>query len=144
MTDKLVVNAHWSFWAIATVALIWNVMGSINFVWQMNADTLAALPESQRAMIEGRSAWATGAFAVAVFSGALGSLLLLLRKPQAYYFLIASFLAMVIKMAAYLNKAGSTIRLSPSELTMFILMPLVVAVFLIGYSRHAERKGWVS
>lgn len=144
MTDKLVVNVHWSFWAIGVVALIWNVMGSINFVWQMNADTLAALPESQRAMIEARPAWATGAFAVAVFGGALGSLLLLLRKPQAYYFFIASFLAMVMKMAAYLNKLGSTIHLSPSEITLFILMPLVVAAFLIGYSRYAERKGWIS
>lgn len=144
MTDKLIVNVHWSFWAIGAVALIWNVMGSINFVWQMNTDTLAALPESQRAMIEGRPTWATGAFAVAVFTGALGSLLLLLRKPHAYYFFIASFLVMVMKMASYLNKAGSTIPLSPSEITMYILMPLVVAAFLIWYSRYAGRKGWVN
>ena len=62
-------GVHWSFWVIGAVTLIYNVAGVINFFAQMNADTVAAMPEPYRAIIEDRPAWATGAFAVAVFGG---------------------------------------------------------------------------
>jgi hypothetical protein len=144
MNDKTVVGVHWSFWAIGAVALIWNVMGVINFLVQMNPDVLASYPESHRAIIEGRPAWATGGFAIAVIGGALGCLLLLLRKSAAYYLFIASLLGTIVTMTHTLGIASSTIDFSPFEILMMILMPLVVAAFLIWYSNQARRKGWVS
>jgi len=102
------------------------------------------MPEAQRAIVEGRPAWATGAFALAVIGGSLGSFLLLLRKSAAYYLFIASLLGMIVHMIPYLGMAGSTIDFGPFEIAMYILMPLVVAVFLIWYSRHAKSKGWIS
>ncbi len=144
MNDETVGGVHWSFWAIGAVTLIWNVMGVINFFVQMNADGLASLPESHRAIVVGRPAWATGAFAIAVFGGALGCLLLLLRKPAAYYLFIASLLGVIVQLIHTLGIASSTIGFSPFEISMIILMPLVVAAFLIWYSKWAERKGWIS
>lgn len=96
MSTKTVSAVHWSFWAISTVALIWNVMGSINFLMQMNAAALTLFYESHRAIIEGRPAWVTVGFAIAVFGGALGCLLLLLRKSAAYYLFIASLLGIIV------------------------------------------------
>jgi hypothetical protein len=144
MNDETTGGVHWSFWAIGAVALIWNVMGVINYIWQMNADALASFPESHRAIIEGRPAWATGGFAVAVFGGALGCLLLLLRKSAAYYLFVASLLGVIVTMIHTLGIASSTIDFSPFEILMMILMPLVVAVFLIWYSKQAGSKGWIS
>ncbi len=144
MRDKTVIGVHWSFWAIGAVALIWNAMGSINYFVQMNPDVLATYPESERAIVEGRPAWATGAFAIAVFGGALGSLLLLLRKSAAYYLFIASLLGVIVTMIHTVGLAVSTIDFSPFEIAGVILMPLVVAAFLIWYSKHAESKGWIS
>lgn len=143
MNDET-VGVHWSFWVIGAVALIWNVMGAMNFFMQMNADALASLPESHRAIIQGRPAWATGAFAIAVFGGALGCLLLLLRKSAAYYLFIASLLGVIVQLVHTLGITGSTTGFSPVEIVMIILMPLVVAAFLIWYSKQAERKGWIS
>ena len=71
MKDESIGGVHWSFWIIGAVALIWNVMGVINFFGQMNADALAAMPKAQRAIIEGRPAWATRAFAIAVLAARL-------------------------------------------------------------------------
>ena len=142
MNDKSVGGVHWSFWVIGAVALIWNVMGVINFFMQMNADVVAAMPETHRAIIEGRPAWATGGFAIAVFGGALGCLLLLLRKSAAFYLFIASLLGVIVTMTHTLGIASSTIDFSPFEILMMILMPLVVAAFLIWYSKRAESKGW--
>jgi hypothetical protein len=144
MNDETVGGVHWSFWAIGAVALIWNVMGVINFFVQMNADALAAMPESHRAIVEGRPAWATGGFAIAVFGGALGCLLLLLRKSAAYYLFIASLLGVIVQLIHTLGIASSTIDFSPFDILMIILMPLVVAEFLIWYSKQAESKGWIS
>ena len=143
MNDETIGRVHWSFWAIGAVTLIWNVMGVINFFMQMNADALASFPESHRAIVESRPAWATGAFAMAVFGGALGCLLLLLRKSAAYHLFIASLLGVIVQLIHTLGIASSTIDFSPFEISMIILMPLVVAAFLIWYSKWAESKGWI-
>jgi hypothetical protein len=144
MKDETDGGVHWSFWVIGAVALIWNVMGGINFIVQMNADMVASMPETHRAIIEGRPAWATGAFALAVFGGALGCLVLLLSKSAAYYLFVASLLGVIVTIIHTLGIAGSTIDFGPFEILMMILMPLVVAVFLIWYSKQAETKGWIS
>jgi hypothetical protein len=141
MNDEDVGGVHWSFWAIGAAALIWNLMGVINFLMQMNADVLAAMPESHRAIIEGRPAWATGGFAIAVFGGALGCLLLLFRKSAAYYLFIASLLGVIVTMT---HTLGVGIDFGLGEILGIILMPVVVAAFLIWYSKQAESKGWIS
>ncbi len=141
MDDENVSNVHWSFWAVGIVALIWNVLGVINFFAQMNPDVLAAYRESERAIVEGRPAWATGAFAIAVFGGALGALLLLLRKSAASYLFMASLLGVILTM---IHTLGVGIEFGLGEILGIILMPLAVAAFLIGYSKHAESKGWIS
>ena len=102
MNNENIGGVHRSFWAIGAVALIWNVMGCINFFMQMNPDALADYPEAARSLVEGRPGWATGAFAIAVFGGALGCLLLLLRKSAAYYLFIASLLGVIVTMTVML------------------------------------------
>jgi hypothetical protein len=138
MNNENVGGVHRSFWAIGAVALIWNVMGCINFFMQMNPDALADYPEAARSLVEGRPGWATGAFAIAVFGGALGCLLLLLRKSAAYYVFIASLLGVIVTNIHTFGIAGST------EIWVGSLMSLVVAAFLIWYSKQAVSKGWIS
>ncbi len=141
MNDKTVAGVHWSFWVIGAVALIWNVMGAVNFFMQMDPDILAAYRESERAIIESRPAWATAGFAIAVFGGALGCLLLLLRKSAAFYVFIASLLGVIV---ARTHSLGVGTDFGLGEILGIILMPLVVAAFLIWYSKWAENKGWIS
>jgi len=141
MNNKNGNAVHWSFWVIATFMLIWNVMGCINFFVQMNPDMVASYRETEQAIISDRPAWATGAFAVAVFGGALGCLLLLLRKSASYYVFIASLLGVIVTMT---HTLGVGIDFGLGEILGIILMPLVVAAFLIWYSKQAENKGWVS
>ena len=141
MNDETVGRVHWSFWAIGAVALIWSAAGVANFFAQMNPDVLAAYRESERAIVEGRPVWATGAFAIAVFGGALGSLLLLLRKSAAYYLFVASLIGVIVTMIHTLSVG---IDFGPGEIMGIILMPVAVAAILIWYSKWAERKSWIS
>jgi len=141
VNDKNTGRVHWSFWLIGAVALIWNVVGVINFFVQTNPDMLAAYRESERAIVESRPAWATGGFAIAVFGGALGCLLLLLRKSAAYYLFVASLIGVVVTMT---HTLGVGIDFGLGEILGIILMPLMVAVFLIWYSKQMVSKGWIS
>lgn len=136
MNDETVRGVHWSFWAIGAVALIWYLMGSANFVVQMSAGALPEFQEGERAIIEGRPAWATGAFALAVFGGALGCLLLLLRKPAAYHVFIASLLGVIVTTVHAVGVVG----FGPGSL-LPQLMSLAVAAFLIWYAKRAGSKG---
>jgi hypothetical protein len=140
--DQPTGRVHWSFWVIGAIALLWNIGGVANFIVQlMNADMLDSYRESERAIIEGRPMWATVAFAVAVFGGAFGCLLLLLRKSAAFYVFVTSLLGVIVTM---IHSLGLGIDFGLAEIIGIILMPLVLAVFLIWYSKYADRKGWVS
>ncbi len=141
MNNKNSVSVHWSFWVIGAFMLIWNVMGCINFVVQMNPDVVSSYRDVEQSIIQGRPIWATVAFAIAVFGGALGCLLLLLRKSAAYYLFIASLLGVIVTMT---HSLGVGIDFGLGEILGIILMPLVVAAFLIWYSKQAESKGWIS
>jgi len=141
LNDKAVTRVHWSFWVISAIALVWNVLGSVNFFMQMNPDMLDAYRESERAIIQGRPAWATAGFAIAVIVGALGSLLLLLRKSAATYLFVASLVGVVVTMVHTLSVDYD---FTSGEILVMVVMPLVVAALLVWYSKHAEGRGWIS
>lgn len=130
---------HWSFWLIATVALVWNLLGCANFFSQISADSYASLPEPYRTVIEGRPVWATAAFAIAVFGGALGSILLLLRRWAAYYLFVLSLLGAIVTVVQFHSAAG----LGAIGATIGSGLQLATSVFLIWYSRWASRKSWL-
>jgi len=142
MHGKKRSQVHWSFWVIGIITLIWNIMGAINFVVQMSPDMVASMPETHRAIIEVRPAWATAAFALAVFGGVLGCFLLLIQKSASFYVFIASLLGIIITMIPHIDMVGTVIT-DPFEIIMMIILPVVVAAFLIWYSKLAERHHWI-
>jgi hypothetical protein len=139
MKGKTVVSAHWSFWVIAAVGLAFNLMGCMNYVSQMNAESVASMPDVYRAIVDSRPAWGTGAFAIAVFGGSLGCLLLLFRKSVAAHVFIISLVGAVIAQIPFLGMADF-----PTAAWIGWLSQLVVGAFLIWYSKHAASKSWIS
>jgi hypothetical protein len=129
---------HWSFWTIGVIALIWNILGCINFIMQLNPDSTAAMPEPYRAVIEARPAWATGAFGVAVFGGALGTVVLLLRRSAAYYLFTVSLLAALVTVAQFHSVAGLDFVGAAAGSSMQV----VGSFFLVWYSRWVNIRGW--
>jgi len=135
--SEIQIKPHWSFWVICIVALIWNVMGSINFIMQSNLEMVANYPEAAQSLIASRPLWATIAFAVAVFGGVLAELLLLLKKSIAYYLFVVSFLGALITNIHTFQVSSSV------DIWVGSLMSLLIAAFLIWYSKLVKRKGWV-
>ena len=137
-TSETHIKPHWSFWVICIVALIWNVMGSINFIVQNNPEMVANFPEAAQSLIASRPPWATVAFAIAVFGGVLAEILLLFKKSVAYYLFVVSFLGALIT-----NIHTFQVR-SAVDIWVGSLMSLLIAAFLIWYSKLVKRKGWVN
>jgi len=143
MNDTTAIKVHWSFWLIGVIALTWHVLGSANYLMQMNNEIVSRLPDTHRAIIEGRPAWATGGFAIAVFGGAVASLLLLLRKSAALYLFIASLLGVLVTMIHTVRVAGSVAAFGGSEIFVMVLLPIIVGGLFVWYSRYAEQRNWI-
>ena len=73
------------FWVVSIIALVWNLMGVAAYLMDayMSIEQLEAMSQEMRELYEGRPAWVTAAFAIAVFAGFIGSIGLLLRKKWA-------------------------------------------------------------
>jgi hypothetical protein len=137
------VGIHWSFWVIGVVALIWNAMGAMNFFMQMNPESNASFPESHRTIIENRPPWATASFAISVFGGVLGCILLLLKLSAAIIVFIVSLIAIIATTAHAFSITGSPFQSSMFDVILTVISPILLAVFLVWYSKNADAKGWL-
>lgn len=140
MNEESKSSVHWSFWAISIFALIWNALGSVNFFVQMDPGALEAYRESERAIVEGRPLWATAGFAFSVFGGAIGCVLLLLKKQIAFHVFAVSLLGTFLTM---IHTLSIGVSFGAGEIVGIIAMPLAVSAFLVWYSKYAQNKGWI-
>ena len=141
MSGKVTGDVHWSFWVVGAVALVWNAMGVVNIFMQMNPDVLATYPESHQTIVANQTGWIAASVTVAIFGGAIGCVLLLLRKAGAVYLFYASLIGTIIVVAHTLSLP---IELSSSDIVLIIVMPVVVAALLAWYSRWTAMRGWIT
>jgi hypothetical protein len=127
------------FWVVSVIALLWNAMGVDQYLGQAYKTERwrAAISDEQFETISNMPAWLTGAFALAVFAGALGSLGLLLRKKWAHSLLVLSLVAVLVQMGYILGKGYA------DNMGMTISI-IVFAIFLVWFSKKSKTKGWVS
>lgn len=140
MNKQTTHSVHWSFWLIALLTLIWNAAGAANFIIQLTStDLIESYRATERTIIENRPMWITATFAIAVFGGSVGCLLLLLRRIFSIYFFIASLICTVITT---LHTFTLDIEFSVGELVGIISMPIALAGFLTWYAYFAKTKNW--
>jgi len=133
------------FWIVAGVALLWNLMGVGAYFVEVgkSAEDLAALSEDQRMLYENIPAWAVGAFALAVFGGAVGCVLLLLRKKIAVPVLSVSLAGIVAQMFHSFFIANTIAIYGPGAAIM-PGMVIVIGCFLVWFAISSKTKGWIS
>lgn len=133
-----------SYWIICIITLIWNLMGVNQYILMAyKSDTVRAnLTADKLALIDATPAWATAAFAIAVFSAAIGCIALLVRKKIANTLFIISFIAIAVQNIDVLIRYDFS-EFNAMELAMTFMIP-IVGIFLIWYSKNAIDKGWIS
>jgi hypothetical protein len=84
------------FWVIVLLGLLWNALGCFNFIMQSILGAVADLPLAYKLVIASRPGWVTVAFFIAVFGGALGCVLMLLRRATARPALFLSLIGVLL------------------------------------------------
>jgi hypothetical protein len=136
-------RAPWHLWAVGIVALLWNALGCLDYTmtqvqgdaWLANMDPT----EVQLAWFHGMPAWADGAWAIGVWGGLVGAILLLVRRSWATPVFVASFLG-------WLAGAVYAFGLSNGMEAMGGWWPVQfvhggAAVFFVWYARMMSKRG---
>ena len=127
------------------VAVAWNLLGLIQYVAHVSItpDALAAMSAAERDLIMSMPSWATGAFALAVTTGFIGSVLLLLKKAWALQLFLLSTLAVLVQnyysffMSKSVEVYGPVVYALPSVV-------IVVNLLLIWMCVTSKKQGWLS
>lgn len=133
-----------SFWIISVIALIWNLMGVNQYLQQAyNTESFRAMyTDEQFEIIQATPSWAIAAFAIAVFGGTFGCILLLMKKRMAKFFFLASLFGIVVQMIYNLFIVKALEVYGPGSIVMPIMV-IAVGFFLVWYSKKAIANGWL-
>lgn len=144
MSVSISTNIPKWFWFAAGGALLWNLVGVASYLAYVTAspEAVAALPDDQRAIREATPMFVTGAYAIAVFGAALGSLFLLLRRSWA----VSMFTASLVAVLAQFGYMFLALNVLSTGVTSVILpaMVIIIGLLLLRFSLSARRKGWLS
>lgn len=143
------------FTVVAILALLWSLLGVLAYLWMtwlmpsmFTPEALAALPEAERAAMEvqlavqaATPAWATSAFAIAVFGGLLGSFFLLIKKNLAIIFFTISIAGLLVQ-SYYAYVIADAYGLFGNAAIVQSAVILLIAVFLLWMANKAKARGW--
>ena len=101
MSDEREIDVErtpWHLWVMGIFALLWSAVGALDYVMTQtgNEAYLSEFTPEQVAFFTGFPAWVDATWAIAVWGGVLGALLLLLRRHHAVWVFLASFIAMAV------------------------------------------------
>jgi hypothetical protein len=130
-------------WIVGVLATIWNGFGCFDYLMTQtrNADYLANFTDPQRAYFESFPIWMEATWALGVWGGMAGSLLLLLRSRHA----VAAFAVSLFGLAA--STVYQYVLSSPPADMMtgaMVAMNLAIwaaAIGLLVYSLRMRRRG---
>ncbi len=131
-----------TFWIIGVIAILWNGMG-VNAYLQSAFNTEAAtagLNPDQIALLDNMPAWYTALFAIAVFSGIIGSITLLMRKKLTVTLFIVSFIAATINQVYWLFGTNAADVFSDQLPYLMPVLIIAIGIFLIWYAKDQRTK----
>jgi hypothetical protein len=133
------------FWLLAGAAILWNILGVAAYLMDVTAseEALAALPDAERALYAGEPSWATGAYAIAVFAGLAGSILLALGKSVAVPVLVLSLAAVLVQMFYTFAMSDALAVLGASSAILPAAI-IVIGAALVWFSLYAKGRRWLS
>jgi len=130
--------------SLAWAALVWNLLGVIAFAMQvmMTPEMISKLPTDQQAAYSNIPLWSTIAFAIAVFGGLLGCILLLMKKALAIPIFAVSLSAILLQQYYNFVVINSIELLGLSAVFMPIFV-ITIAILLLYISIKGKQQSWL-
>ncbi|MFV0276056.1 MAG: hypothetical protein ACK5HY_02580 [Parahaliea sp.] len=137
------VVTPWHLWLVGVLALLWNVAGALDFVMTQTRDAryLANFSQQQLDHVYSLPTWVVVFWGIAVGTGVLGALLLLLRRrlaPTVFFVSLLALLAVYVRNYLFDN----ALEVMGDALSLwFSAAIVVVAIFLFFYAGIMNSRG---
>jgi len=133
-----------AFWIITVLALLWNIMGVIQFAVSTFMEDIMAesISPAQMDLYTALPSWYAIAFGIATIAGLLACITMLMRKKVTVSLFGLSLLAVLVAQGYWIFATDAMDVIGPQA----IIMPLVViaiCIFLYFYSKGAKQRGWL-
>jgi hypothetical protein len=145
--DNVSASARPGGFGIAGVLfLLWNLFGCYMFWTQysMTPEQIAALPAGQQQLWNAMPSWMWAVYGVAVFSGALGVLMLLMDKRTALPLFVVSLVAVLVQFAQVFLPGGAVQVLGAGAALPMPVVIAAVAMLEVWVARRAIARGGIA
>lgn len=144
MNNVIGARAPGWFRIVAVLALLWNLFGVYVYLEHVGAvPPMKAMTPEDVALAATVPAWVTGAFAIAVFSGLIGSIGLVLSKSWARSLLILSLLGVLVQMGWILFVSNAR-AVHGNEAFIMPAIVTAIALLMVWLADKGVKRGWLS
>ena len=138
------VKMPWHGWLVGWVVVLFNSIGVFDFVMSMakgaSYQASAGMTPDQIARYQQMPSWMTVVWAVGVFGAFVASILLLLRRTQAFPVFILSLTAFVVSLLyTYVLTGGGAVMGPQMAITSAVIAGLLA--FFSWYARFMTLRG---
>lgn len=133
----------WHLWVIGVLALLWNGMGAFDYLMTetQNESYMSRFTPEQLEFFYGFPTWVVALWAIAVWGGVLGALLLLFRSRfAAPTFLVALVAMVLVTIRNYVFAEGMEVTGSAGVLIFNAVIFLFSLLFWL-YARAMSERG---
>jgi hypothetical protein len=133
------------YWVVSVLALIWMLFGV--FAWTMDflmdEAALAQMTDAQRQLYSVRPQWLFIVYAIAIFSGLVGAIGLVMRKAWAIPAFSISLIAIVIQFGYTLFGMDAIRLLGAAAALPFPIVIFAIGAALLWFAMRAKKSGWL-
>lgn len=130
-------------WVVGGLSLLWNGLGCIDYLMTETANRtyMARMPAEQTAYMHALPAWLTGMWAIGVWGGLAGSILLLMRSRHSVVLFALSFIGAVIGLGYQVFLTDMPLSMRAGLMGMMPWVIVIITVSLLWYSWAEKDKG---
>jgi hypothetical protein len=140
-TAPVRVPAH--LWIVGVLALLWNGFGCFDYLMTnlKNETYLGQFTADQLAYMDSLPAWLTAFWAIGVWGGLAGSILLLMRSLHAVWVFGLSLVGAIVGLGyqMFMTKMPASMKEGAMGIMPWVI--ILIAAFLFWYSWSSEKKG---
>jgi hypothetical protein len=131
------------FWIVAILALLWSALGCLDYVMTETANQtyLAKMPADDIAYMNALPKWLVAMWALGVWGGLAGSLLLLARSRYAVWAYALSLIGAVVGLGYQMFMTKQPASMTTGAMAVMPWVIIVICAFLLWYSWSAQKKG---
>jgi len=129
-------------WIVGILATLWNAYGCYQYLMtnMKNQAFLAQIPADQLTYMDGVPGWLTAFWAVGVWAGLAGSILLLMRSRYSVWAFALSFVGAAVGLGYQLFMTRMPASMKAGAMGFIPWGIIAFAAFLLWYASNAEKK----